>query len=382
MKSYLEDLNIHPEVLNLKKELIFLRREIHKYPELLYDLPKTSQLVKTYLRTLGLEVHSKVGVSGVVGVLRGEGPCVLLRADMDALPIEETANLEYKSAYPGKMHACGHDAHVAMLLVAAKVLVGLKDRIKGSVKFLFQPAEEGGHGANAMIQDKTYPVLSASPIVEEVYAVHVTNSIPIGDFLAAEEFASANSAYFHIDLKQKLEEANCVYVGAQVISSIQNISSLVPPEYTMVLSTTVFQGNPEFCKVGGTIRNYEEQVKETLYKNLKNICKGVEATFGVQANVWFEEFYSPTVNDPVCTAKASNAFTKVVSKAKRHTDSPLIGEDFCYFTKEKPGCFLMLGCATEEKNHPIHSKKFELEEEALLIGCSYWVQLVEDLLIR
>ena len=216
---------IPAEILNYFEEAQSIYRTLHKTPEILYDLPFTSSFVSKYLRDLGLEVHENIGRSGVVGIIRGQGPCILLRADMDALPVSEETDLDYKSTIPGRMHACGHDAHTAMLLIAAKILANTQN-LNGSIKFVFQPAEEGGAGAKSMKDDG---VLEG---VDEVYAVHVVSPMKTGDYLYNDTYMSVNSDRFFVNITGKgghgsapADTIDPIPIAAQLILSFNSLGT-------------------------------------------------------------------------------------------------------------------------------------------------------------
>jgi amidohydrolase len=384
-------LRIREEVAELHEEMVQLRRDMHRVPELMFDLPCTREIILKYLKQLGLKVYEQVGKAGIVAVLENPGSCVLLRADMDALNITERNEKPYQSIHSGNMHACGHDGHVAMLLIAAKVLS--KMHLCGSVKFLFQPAEEGGHGAREMILDSEYPVLE-NPSVDSVYGIHLTNAVKMGNFIAAPQWASCSSDYFFIEIIGKGGHASAPFLtidpisaGCQLVVTLQTIVSRnVDPKHQAVLSVTmlhsgeVFNAIPDECKIRGTIRTFEPEVRALIEKRIQEICVGIESGFSCKVHLRFEHFYDPVENNEVCADQCAATFSKVSPQGVRGTVAPLIGEDFFYFTNAKPGCFMMLGCGTDELDAPLHSPSFDFDERAMLIGASYWVQLIVDLL--
>ena len=386
-----ESFEINAEVFELFSELKSIRRQIHQNPEILFDLPKTRSTILSYLSEINIEIISEVGQSGIVAILRNPGPCILLRADMDALSIQEINETDYMSQTPGKMHACGHDGHVAMLLIAAKVLSRIP--LKGSVKFVFQPAEEGGHGAREMIKDSLNPVLS-NPTVNQVFGLHITNNIDFGNIIASTKYASCNSDYFFIEIIGKGGHASTPYLtvdpipaGAQLVLALQTIVSRnidpisqVVVSVTMMNSGEVFNAIPDVCKINGTIRSFEPENKALVIKRIKELCDGIASGFNCQVKIEFLEYYFPIENDEECTDLAIKAFGKVSKNSKKFRFSPMIAEDFSYFTQQKPGCFIMMGAATEDKKANLHSSGFDFDEKALLIGASYWVQLIKDIL--
>ena len=389
--SNTEDFNIYPEVLELYDEMLNLRRSIHEYPEILFDLPNTRTIILNYLSGLNIEIVPQVGKSGIVGIIQNPGPCILLRADMDALNITETNKIEYVSKIPGRMHACGHDGHVAMLLIAAKVLS--KTELKGTVKFAFQPAEEGGHGAREMIIDPIYPVLE-NPTVDRVFGMHITNTAKFGDFIASPKYASCNSDYFFITVIGKGGHASTPFLtldpisaGSHLVVALQTIVSRnIDPQHQVVLSVTminsgeVFNAIPDVCKINGTIRSFEPEAKAIVQQRIRELCEGVEKGFRCKVGLEFTEYYEPIVNEETCVEISVNAFKKINKNSSRGLFPPMIGEDFSYFTQKKPGCFIMLGSSTPDKQSNLHSSNFDFDEKAMLIGASYWIQLVLDLI--
>ena len=388
----MENLKIHPEVEELYSELVDIRRQIHMNPELMFDLPLTSSLVENYLRSLDIEVITKVGISGVVGVIKNQGPCILLRADMDCLPLQEANDVPYKSLTPNRMHACGHDAHVAMLLIAAKVLSRRKEKLKGSVKFLFQPAEEGGHGAREMTNDPNYPVLESSPRVDEVYGIHVSNNHNLGDYLLADKYMSCFTIFFSIDVIGKgghmsTVNNNPVHITSELILAIQTLKSRnLPDSERAVISITSFNAGeaanavPDTCRIMGTIRVFTKELRDEIHERIKELCTGFEVAKNCKMIIDFFDLYPPIENDQNCNAKALKILQKISTNGKRDVLSPMIGEDFSYFTNKRPGTFFMLGCGTPEKCNPIHSPTFDIDEHAMLIGSSFYVDLILDLL--
>ena len=386
----LDSWNIDSDVLKHYSDLISLRHSLHQQPELLYDLPITRTIVLDYLSTFPIEVLDTVGQSGIVAQIIGEGPCVLFRADMDALSITETTSCEFKSKIQGRMHACGHDGHMAMLLVAAKVLFEKRHLIRGSIKFVFQPAEEGGHGSKAMIEDQVHPVLK-NPEVDQVFGVHISNGVTLGNFIASLKYASCNSDYFSIDVIGKGGHASAPYLtrdpiiaGTHLVMALQTIVSRNIEPYrqavlsvTMINSGEVFNAIPDRCTINGTIRTFENESKDLIETRILELCSGIEKGFNCKVECEFTHYYNPTVNTEDSVALTAEAFRKVCPESHHGTVAPMIAEDFYHFTDAKPGCFMMLGTGTDDKNSPLHSSSFDFDERAMLIGCSYWVELAK-----
>lgn len=386
----MDKFHIHPEVQELFDELVSLRRQIHMNPELLYDLPLTSKLVADYLISLGIEVHTQVGVSGVVGVINnGNGPCVLLRADMDCLPIEENNDVSYKSKITGKMHACGHDSHTAMLMVAAKVISRHRDNLKGSVKFFFQPAEEGGHGARAMINDENYPVLDTEPKVDQVYGIHVGNFGKLGDYILADKYMSCNSDSLDITITGKgghmsAETNSPICIGASLILQLQTILSRnISNKNRAVISVTSFNAGssvntiPAMCQLKGTIRTFDNETQDLVHERIRKICNGMGIMQNCDIELNIEKKYQPIENDERCNEIALKIIEKISPKGVRDRESLMIGEDFFYLTKRCPGCYFIINSG---HTNPIHSPNFDIDEQVMLLGSTFFVDLIFNLL--
>jgi len=386
-------MELHPAVQPLISELSQVYRELHQCPELQYDLPTTSNFVANYLENLGLEVHRRIGQSGVVAILKGqEGPTLLLRADMDALPIQELNSHNYVSKNLGVMHACGHDAHTTMLLVASKVLAGMRESIKGTVKFCFQPAEEGGHGARAMIKDPSLDLLSS---VSEVYAVHLDSKLEVGDYLLSDKFMSCYSDIFSIEVFGKGGHASAPHctidplpASAQLITGLQTIVSRnIDPKYKAVVSTSYVHGGeaynaiPDSVAIKGSVRSYEPEVKQTIKQRMEEICQGVQSMSRCKVKLNYTNLYFPIVNSARCISNSLEALSKV-AHGRRVKEPPMIGEDFSYFTEEREGCYLILGSGNDQIKPALHSANFEIDERVLGVGTSYWVRLIEERLIN
>jgi amidohydrolase len=387
----MNEFNIRPEVAELFEEQVRLRREIHKFPELGYELPKTTLLVSNYLKELGMTVIENFGISGIVGIIQGEGPCILLRADMDALPLLERNDVEYKSQHEGKMHACGHDAHVAMLLIAAKVLWNKRDQLKGSVKFMFQPAEEGGFGALKMIEDLNYPILEAAPRVDEVYGIHVISDQMIGDYLMADDFMSCFCDFFEILVvgtggHMAAKTKNPVNLASEIILAIQNIVSRNIDNYERaVVSVTSFTAGevvnavPETALLKGTFRSFEKNVRDTIISRLSDLCKGLGQSYDCEVTLKLIPTYPPIRNSLSCVSKAEKILQKISPSGIHDKKTLMIGEDFSYLTDRRPGAFICLGTGTPgAENHPIHSTSFNINEKAMQLGSTFFVNLVLD----
>ena len=379
----MEKVTVHPEVQELYHEMVQIRRTIHQKPELFYDLPITSAFVAEYLTALGLEVTTGVGQSGVVGIKRGQGPTFLFRADMDALPLQEMVESEFKSQHPGIMHACGHDSHVAMLMTAAKVLS--KRSLKGTIKFVFQPAEEGGLGAKAMVDD------GVMEGVDEAYGIHVLPDVPLGDCLLNDDYMSANSDELLVEFRGRGGHGSAperaidpMPAVAQFITAVQTIVSRnVDPKYMAVVSICSVKAGetynviPDRVSIKATIRSYEPEIRDLVTRRFDEIRVGVAATFGLESSISYVQQLFSIVNKEPSVSRGLRAF-QAVSTGTRRQYKPLFGEDFGYFVLENPGCFIGIGTGSPGHDAMLHDSKFNLDERAMLIGASWWVRLAEN----
>eukprot|EP01134_Creolimax_fragrantissima_P005408 CFRG5408T1 len=390
--------NIHPEVAKYRDELIEIRRHFHKHPELGYKEFETAAYVAKYLRDLGIEVTSGVGVTGVVGLLKGatgdlELPCVALRADMDGLPLLEATGLDFSSVNEGVMHACGHDAHMAMLLVAAKVLSKMRSQIKGCVKFLFQPAEEGGGGAVKMIEDGCLN----SPNVDEVYGLHVWNYLPTGsvDVVSGPVMAAVDSFIIsvtglggHGAVPENTVDA--VLVSGHLITALHSIVSRnVSPLDSAVLTIGTVNGGfannviADHCELRGTARVLNPDMKSLVKKRMEEVCSGIGHTFNAKVELNFHSSYPVTDNkhlEPYDNVR--KAAEQVVGKAGvTAAGKTMASEDFSFFMLERPGCFFFIPSKiADEIERPHHKTIFTVNEDCLEIGSSVFVNLVQNIL--
>ncbi len=381
-------MNIHPKIQSLKKTIIETRRDFHKHPELSFQEKRTSKIVAEKLESFGINVQRNIGKTGVVGTLKGNsrGNTIAFRADMDALPIQETSNLPYKSINDGVMHACGHDAHTAMLLGAAEALSSMKDSIKGTIKFIFQPAEEGFGGAKFMIED------GAIENVDEIYAMHVWNYQKSGTIGIKSGPVMAAADIFTIKIKgigghgaAPQGTIDCIIVASHLIQAIQTIVSRnTNPLESTAITVGQINGGYNFNIIAdeltlkGTTRAYTEKNKELIKKRLTEIIKGVGKTFGAQITLDYKDGYPPVINDETATKKVLNA-AKTISK--QNVVEPYLsmgGEDFSYFANKIPGCFFFLGTAPKNSKPmsvPQHCSHFDIDEDAMLVGSSIFVAL-------
>jgi amidohydrolase len=381
-------------IADFHAEITAWRRDIHAHPELQYDVHRTAGTVADKLKNFGCdEVVTGIGHTGVVGVIRGSkagegGRVIGLRADMDALPIEEATDVPYKSTVQGKMHACGHDGHTAMLLGAARYLAETRN-FAGTAVVIFQPAEEGGAGGKAMVQDGLMERFK----IEEVYGMHNFPGLAVGQFAlrAGPLMAAADSITIDIEGRgghaaRPHRSIDPILVGAQIINQIQSIVARnVNPLDAAVVSITVFQagstGNviPQMAQLRGTARSLTPKVRDLLEKRLREVVRGTAQLLGATANLTYQRDYPVTRNHEGQAAFAASVAREVAGR-ERVDDlcAPvMIAEDFSYMLEARPGAFIFIGNgATAGLHHP----SYDFNDEAIPYGTSYWVKLVETAL--
>ena len=381
-------MNINPKVLAIKNKIINTRRDIHKHPELSFQEYRTSKLVAEQLEEFGVSVERNIGKTGVVGTLKGasSGKTIAFRADMDALPIQETGDVPYKSIYDGVMHACGHDAHTAMLLGAAEVLSKNQKNIKGTIKFIFQPAEEGYAGAKFMIED------GAINNVDQIYGLHVWNYQKSGTIGIQEGAVMAAADLFTITIigvgghgATPQGTIDCVVVSSYLIQAIQTIVSRnTNPLESTVVTVGQINGGYNFNIIAdkvvlkGTTRAYTEKNRQLIKSRLNEIIHGVERTFGAKIKLDYKDGYPPVINNSSVTQNLKNIATRVVGENVISPYLSMGGEDFSYFANEVPGCFFFLGSAPKDRapmSTPQHCSHFDIDEDVMLIGSSVFVEL-------
>ncbi|MEX3954377.1 M20 aminoacylase family protein [Trinickia sp. EG282A] len=390
-----------PEVLAARDEIQAIRRTIHAHPELRYEEVRTAELVAQRLEQWGIEVHRGLGKTGVVGVLkRGTSQrAVGLRADMDALPIHELNTFEHRSQNNGRMHACGHDGHTAMLLGAAQYLAS-RGEFDGTIVFIFQPAEEGGAGARAMIEDGLF---SKFP-VDAVFGIHNWPGLPQGTFGVKEGPIMASSNEFRIDIKGVGAHAamphngrDPVFAAVQIASALQSIITRnKKPIETAVLSVTQIHAGdavnviPDDAWLAGTVRTFTMATLDMVEDRMRKIAEATAAAFDCSVNVSFHRNYPPTVNSAEEARFAAEVMREIVGAENVNTSvEPTMGaEDFSFMLLEKPGCYAFLGNgdgAHREIGHGegpcmLHNASYDFNDELLPIGSTYWVRLAQRFL--
>jgi amidohydrolase len=384
--------DIRQLVVEQKELVINVRRDLHRIPETAYTEKKTSAYVAKYLRREGLEVQAGIATYGVVGLLNTgrPGPTLLLRADMDALPVTEDTGLSFASTHDGVMHACGHDAHVAMVLVAASVLNQVKDELSGTIKFLFQPAEEGPGGAQPMIDEGVLE----NPKVDYSIGCHVWPEIPegtigvrSGPFMAAmDRFdikiigRSGHGAMPHMCV-------DALEVGTQVVSALQRISSrhmnpLEPAVVTvgMFHAGTAFNVIPGDAHLSGTTRTFNLDIWNSWAERLETVVQGVCESMGAEFELSFSKGYPPTINDDWMAEVVRRCAQKAAGEDKVvEPERSMGGEDMSYFLQRSKGCFYALGVGRQEFT-PLHNSRFDLNENVLSLGVETHCRIALDLL--
>ena len=380
---------------DLHAEITEWRRDIHAHPELRYEVHRTAATVADKLKAFGCdEVVTGIGRTGVVGVIRGNRKgnstrkVIGLRADMDALPIEEATGVAYKSTIPGKMHACGHDGHTAMLLGAAKYLSETRN-FAGTAVMIFQPAEEGGAGALAMLEDGLMDRFG----IEEVYGMHNHPGMPIGAFAIRPGPAMASADAIEIDIEGKGSHAakphmsiDSVLVGAQIVNAVQSIVSRnVNPLHAAVISICVFQAGhaenvlPQTAKLRGTVRAMLPEVRALLEKRLHEVVEGTARLYGATAKLTYHRGYPVLENHERQTEFAAAVAGEIVGGERvDKTAPPVMGaEDFSYMLQARPGAFIFVG---NGDTAGLHHPAYDFNDEAIPVGTSYWARLVETAL--
>lgn len=376
-------LKIKEESKSISDWIVKIRRELHEHPELMYEEFRTSELIRRELDKLDIQYRHPIAETGVLASIgNGNGPCVALRADMDALPIHEEADVPFKSKIDGKMHACGHDCHVSMLLGAAKLLKDKESEINGTIKLLFQPAEEGGAGGKLMREEGALE----NPDVERIFGLHVWPQMPSGQIGSREgTFLAATSSLSltvkgvggHAAVPQLAKDP--VLTSARIITNLQSIISreLDPLESGVVSITVINGGNasnviPSEVKVKGTLRSLTMDGLKELQKRVKEISEGIAQTHGCKAIVeYVGNDYPPTVNDSEMWKFAKNVGIELLGDDNvSDLDAVMGGEDFAYYTEKVKGCFVVLGMNNPDidATYSVHHPMFKADEDALHIG--------------
>lgn len=367
----------------LRESLILWRRDFHMHPEIGMDLPRTAAVVAEVLRGLELPVQTGVGQSGVVAIIEGAqpGPVVLLRFDMDALPIQEETGAEYTSLNPGAMHACGHDAHTAIGLGVATILSQAKDNMQGTVKLVFQPGEEGYDGAESMIAEGVLE----NPAPDYALALHVWNSNPVGWVGLTAGPAMAGSEHIVIELTGRGGHAAAphmtidpVVAAAQIVTALQSVVARnVDPMESAVVSITeikagsIFNIIPEKVIMCGTVRTFTEVTRRIVLTRIREICECVAQGFGCDVIIKLDTITKPLINDPALTAALQRMIPELITDVELETNCRvMVSEDMANFLERVPGSFFFMGSNNPEKGLDAahHNPLFDIDEEVLPLG--------------
>ena len=384
--------------------LTALRRDLHAHPELCFEEQRTSDVVAARLAAWGVEVHRGLGKTGVVGVIHGRdggrggdgsGRMIGLRADFDALPVTEFNTFAHASQHPGKMHACGHDGHTAMLLAAAQHLAKSRD-FEGTVVCIFQPAEEGGGGAREMIADGLFERFP----VQAVFGMHNWPGLPAGHFAVKAGPVMASSNEFHIKLTGKGAHAAMPHLGidpvpaaCQMVQAFQTIvtRNRAPLDPAVISVTMIHTGEatnviPEYAEIQGTARTFSTETLDLIEARMRDIATHSAAAFGVGCEFAFKRNYPPTVNHPAEAEFARRVMVEMVGAEAVHEFVPSMGaEDFSFMLQEKPGAYLIIGNGDGDHRMPghgegpctLHNPNYDFNDDLIPLGGSFWVRLAQ-----
>ena len=387
---------IYNRIAEFHDDMTAWRRDIHAHPELCFEEVRTAAMIVEKLQEWGIEVHNGLAKTGVVGVLRGQGDSkrtIGLRADMDALPLQETASMPHASTCEGKMHACGHDGHVAMLLGAARYLAETRN-FDGTVYFIFQPAEEDGGGAKVMMDEGLFEKFPC----DSVYGMHNNTGTPIGTFSIKPHafFASADSAMItiqgvggHAAWPDKCIDP--IAIGVQLHTALQTvISRNASPLNKAVLSITQFHGGsanniiPDTAHLDMSIRALDAETRAMIRKRVFEISEGLAKAHSVEIIVDYQDGYPVMVNDPHHTGIAATVAASIVGEHNVDSDAAYVmgSEDFAFMLEEKPGAYIFLGQGDDTHTAQLHHPAYDFNDDILPMGASYWAAMAEGALPR
>jgi len=393
-----------PEIVAQQADITKLRQDIHAHPELAFEEQRTAQLIAEQLTSWGIAVHQGLAKTGVIGTISGTAGTsqrtLGLRADMDALPLQEANTFTYCSTHPGKMHACGHDGHVAMLLGAARYLVQHKQNFAGRVHLIFQPAEEQGGGAHQMINDGLFEKFPC----DAVFALHNWPGMPVGTFGTRHGAIMASSNEFKIIIKGEGAHAalphtgvDPIFAACQITNSLQSIITRNKnPLHAAVLSITQIHAGsatniiPDQAWIGGTVRTFDLATLDLIEQRMHEIASHTAKALGCAIDFSFVRNYPPTINHPSETTLALDVMQSLVTQDCIYTDvEPTMGaEDFAFMLEARPGCYMFIGNGEGQRSLPghgagpciLHSPSYDFNDEIIPLGSSFWVKLVETYL--
>ncbi len=387
-------MNILPDIKEKSKSFKAWRRQMHAMPELAYQEHMTADFIAEKLESFGIAIDRGMAETAVIGTLHGKsgpnGKAVALRADMDALAMDEKNGFDHKSCHDGKMHGCGHDGHSAMLLAAAEYLAENTDRFDGTIYFVFQPAEEGAAGAKRMVEEGFFDKYPC----QAIYGMHNWPALPLGQMAIRPGPMTANSDRFDVVLTGKGGHAafphmnkDVIVAGSAIVNALQTIiSRRVSANDKVVVTTSIFQAGsgahnvmPNEAKLGGSVRTFGDQSREDVKNTIIDIVNHTAAAYGVEAKVDYHFGYPSVVNSPAETDVAIQAAKAVVGDENVDADYPHVmgAEDFAFFLQHSPGAYIALGQRNDDHQAQLHSPHYDFNDDATPIGASYWIKLAQ-----
>ncbi|MEM6440790.1 MAG: M20 aminoacylase family protein [Pseudomonadota bacterium] len=381
-------------ILSLAGEIEGWRKDFHKHPEMGFEEVRTAGIVAEKLREFGVdEVRERVATTGVVGLIRGrgEGPCIGLRADMDALPMQERNGFEHASTVPGKMHACGHDGHTAMLLGAAKILAETRD-FDGTVALIFQPAEEGGGGGRVMVEEGLFDMAPC----DSVWGLHNWPEMELGTFASLSGGVMAGIDYFDIAVRGQgthagmpHQGADTVLAAAHLVTAIQSVPGRsVNPHETATIGVSMFRGSDAYvvmaeeAVIGGSVRYFDPATRDLAERRIRTLAEGVADGFDCEAVVDYRKNYPPCVNPEAEAGVAAEVAEAVSGRAAVREHEPcMAGEDFSFMLNERPGNYIWMGSKSDDHaSGRLHYPDYDFNDAAIPLGVGYWLALTDRLL--
>jgi len=384
-------IKILSEVENIKDRIIAIRRDFHMYPELGFNEFRTSKVISEKLKSFNIKVNTNIGKTGVVGdlLIDTNYKTVALRADMDALPMQEMGDTSYKSVNKGIMHACGHDGHMAMLLGCAEVLSQMRKNLKVNVRFIFQPAEEGEGGARYIIAD------GALDGVDEIYGMHLWNYQPYGEVGIMPGSVMAAADIFDIEIKgigghgaAPQGTIDAIVIASNLIMNFQTIVSRnTDPLQSTLITVGKISGGHGFniiadnVKLRGTVRAMNEENRKMVKSRMEEMIEGISKSYDAEIMMDYQNGYPVLVNDIAATETIEKAALEIVGDGVKEPYLTMGAEDFSYYLQKVPGCFIFIGSSPDDKNLmsvPHHCSHFDVDESALMVGTSIFVQLITN----
>jgi hippurate hydrolase len=388
-------MNIEPKIAAFAGELTAIRRDIHAHPELGFEEARTSAIVATKLKEFGCEVTTGVGKTGVVGTVRvGNNPRAIgLRADMDALPMDELNTFDHRSQHGGRMHACGHDGHTTMLLGAAKYLSATRN-FEGTVHFIFQPAEEGRGGAEAMIKDGLFEKFPC----EQIFGMHNRPKLDVGKFAIRPGPQMAGGGLFDIHITGKgghgarpETSIDPIIIGTQIIAALQTVVSrnVAALDSAVISITQMHAGDaynviPQEAVLRGTMRAFRKETMALIKERIETISAGIARTLGGSARADVRVAFPPLVNDRDSVKFISDVAAKIVGEENMNREGPFVmaSEDFSYMLEKVPGAFINIGNGGGEGGCEVHNPSYDFNDEILTLGATLWSRVVETRLSK